>query len=91
MPSKITGRKIVDEARMPTVDVILLARDLGWNWLGRILRMDEQRLVRQVLLNCVKPTLDSIFGDLTESDVYAAISLAKDRIERKKNRPSKLC
>ncbi len=60
--SKITGREIADEARMPTVDVILFARDLRWNWLGHILRTDEQRLVRQVLLNCVKPIAESVLA-----------------------------
>ncbi len=36
---------------------------------------------RQVLLNCVKPTPESIFGDLIDPDINGAISLAKDRIE----------
>ncbi len=39
------------------------------------------RTVRQVLLNCVKPTPESIFGDQINIDVNAAINLAKDRIE----------
>ncbi len=66
----------------------LLYECLGWIWLGRI---DARRTVRQVLLNCVKPTPDSIFGELIDPDVNAAISVAKDKIERKKNRPSKHC
>ncbi len=61
------------------------------NWLGHILRMDERRTVRQILLNCVKPTPVSIFGGLIDIGVNEAISLAKDRIEWKKNRPSKRC
>ncbi len=44
-----------------------------------------------VLLHCVKPTPESIFGDLIDTDVDKAISLAKDRVEWKRNRPSKLC
>ncbi len=43
--------------------------------------MDERRLVGQVLLNCVKPTSESIFGDLIESDVQAATTFAKDSTE----------
>ncbi len=31
------------------------ARDKRWSWLGHVLRM--HRLVRQVLLNCVKPAV----------------------------------
>ncbi len=50
MLSKITGREIVDEARTPSINVLLRTRDLRWNWLGHILPMDERRTVRQVLL-----------------------------------------
>ncbi len=56
-------------------------KDLRWNWLRHILRMDERRTVRQVLLNCVKPTQESILGDLNGKDVNRAISLARDRIK----------
>ncbi len=41
-----------------------------------------------VLLNCVKPTPESIFGDLIDAEMNVAISFAKVRIEWKKNRPS---
>ncbi len=80
-----------DEARTPSINVLLRTRDLRWNWLGQILRMDERRTVRQVLLNCVKPTQESILGDLNVKDVNAALSLARDRIEWKKLRPSNRC
>ncbi len=83
MLSKITGREIADEARMPSINVLLRARDLRSNWLGHILRMDEGRIVRQVLLNCVKPTQESILVDLIDKDVNTTFSLAKDRIEWK--------
>ncbi len=53
--------------------------------------MDERRAVRQVLLICVNPTLELSFGNQIDPDVNGAISLAKVRIERKKNRPLKLC
>ncbi len=81
MLSKITGREILEEARMPNINIVLRARDLRWNWLGHILGMGERRTVRQVLLHCVKRTQESIFGDLIDPDVDKAISLAKDRAE----------
>ncbi len=54
----------MDDARTPIVDVILRAIDLRWNWLHHILRMDECRLVRRVLLHYVRPTSESIAGDV---------------------------
>ncbi len=53
----------------PSINVLLRTRDLRWNWLGHILRMEERQTVRQVLLNCVKPTQESILGDLNGKDV----------------------
>ncbi len=41
------------------------ARD---RWLGHILRLEEQRVIWQVLMNCVKPTPDSLCGGVTELD-----------------------
>ncbi len=35
----------------------------------------------QVLFNCVTPTTESSFGDRIDTDVQAAVGLAKDRIE----------
>ncbi len=81
---KITGTEIVDEARMPTEDVILRARDLQWNWLWHILRMDDRQTVRQVLLTWVKPTPESVAGDLIDSNIKTVKDLAKDRIEWKR-------
>ncbi len=89
MLSKVTGREIADEARMPTPDVILCARDLRWNWPKSILRLDERRMVRQVLLTCVKPAPESLFVTLIFLDISTAIDFAKDRIELKKNKPLK--
>ncbi len=36
------------------INVVVKARDRRWSSLGHVLRMPEHRLVRQVLLNCVK-------------------------------------
>ncbi len=54
------------------------------------LKLNERRTVSQILLMRVKSTPESVFGDLIDADVNAAISLAKDRIEWKKNRPIEL-
>ncbi len=77
----------LQRTRLPTINVLLLARDLRWVWLGHILRMDERRTVCQVLLNCVKPQPESNFGDLIDLDVNEAISLTKDWIEWKRIGP----
>lgn len=52
--------------------------------LGHMVIMDEQRMVRQVLLNCVKPKSESIFDDLIDPDENDAISRANDRIDWEK-------
>ncbi len=41
--------------------------------------------VLQVLMNCDMATPESILGDLVDPDANAAINLAQDRIERRKN------
>ncbi len=41
--SRITGRTIADEAREPTLDVVMPARDRRSNWLGHTLRLEEHR------------------------------------------------
>ncbi len=81
--SKMTCRSVVEEARKPSLDVIKRARDQRWNWLGHILRMEEHRLVCRVLLLCVKPTTESIYGDVPDLDVAAVIRPARERIEWK--------
>ncbi len=43
------------KARTPTANILMNMRDRRWNWLGHMLRMDEDRLVRKVLLDFVKP------------------------------------
>ncbi len=82
--SRITGGTIADEARQPSVDVVMRARDQRWNWLGHIVRMEGHRLTRQVLLQCAKPTPESILGDISGLETQAAINIAKERVEWKK-------
>ncbi len=80
MLSKITGREIADEPRMPSINVLIRARDLRWNWSGTFFGWTSGEQPVRGLLNCVKPILESILGDLIDKDVNKAISLAKDRI-----------
>ncbi len=49
-----------------------LYRDRRWSWLGHVLRMPEHRLVRQVLLNCVRPTHETIFADVPNLSIENA-------------------
>ncbi len=58
-------------------------RDRRWSWIGHILRKDEDRLVRKVLLNRVKPNKESLFGDIPNLDVEKVIEIARDREKRK--------
>ncbi len=53
------------------------ARDRRWNWLGQVLRTEENRIIRKILLSCVKPTPKSIFGDVPDLNITKAILDAK--------------
>ncbi len=64
--------KIID---IVDVSCIHRARERWWNWLGHILRMEEHRVIRQVLMNCVKPTPDTLFGDVSDPDSRKAVEL----------------
>ncbi len=70
------------------INVVMKARDRRWSWLGRVLRMPEHRLVRQVLLNCAKPTHKSLFADVPNLSIESATKMAKDRKLWSSNRPS---
>ncbi len=47
--------------------------------------MDEDGLVRKVLLNCVQPTKESLYGDIPDLDVEKAIEIARDREKVEEN------
>ena len=47
--STITGKTIVEEARRPTFDLVLVIRRARLAYLGHVLRMDEDRGVRRSL------------------------------------------
>ncbi len=79
MLPRITGPTIADEASEQTLDVMVRAGDRRWNWLGHILRLEEHREIRRVLMNCVWPTPDSLFGDVPDLYSRKAAEIAKDR------------
>ncbi len=72
MLAAITGRTIQEESRNPTINVVMKALDGRWSWLGHVLRMPEHRLVRQVMLNCVKPTHETLFADVPNLSIENA-------------------
>ncbi len=76
MLATITGRTIQEEARNPTINVVIKARDRRWSWLGHVLRMPEHRLVRQVLLNCVKPSHETLFADVPNLSIENATKMS---------------
>ncbi len=53
--------------------------------------MPEHCLVRQVLLNCVKPTHDTLFADVPNLSIENATKMSKDRKLWSSNRPSLRC
>ncbi len=91
MLATITARTIQEEARNPTISVVMKARDRRRSWLGHVLRMPEHRLVRQVLLNCVEPTQETLFADVPNLSIENATKMSKDRKLWSSNRPSLLC
>ena len=67
--SNITGRSIRDETVSPTLDLGLVLRKRRLRWLGHILRMDDTRLVRRVVMSIVKPYPEgSIMMDAPQHD-----------------------
>ncbi len=57
----------------------------------RILRLEENQVIRQVLMNSVKPTAYSLFGDDPDLNSRNAVELAIYREKWKSPRPSKCC
>ncbi len=55
---------------------------------GHVLRMAEHRLVRQVLLNCVKTTHETLFADVPNLSIENATKMSKDRKLWRSNRLS---
>ncbi len=63
----------------PTLDVVMPARGRQLNWPGHIDRLEEHRVIRQGFIDCVKPTPDSIFGDVPDLLSREAAELAAER------------
>ncbi len=59
MLATITGRTIQEEARNPFYKRSDEGKGQKMELAGHVLRMPEHRLVRQVLLNCARPTRDA--------------------------------
>ena len=53
--SIITGKSIREERVHPSVDLVLLLRVRRLRWLGHILRMDSDRILKQALLSLQQP------------------------------------
>ncbi len=79
MLSRITGRNVAEEARRQALEVLMRARDRRWKWLGHILRLEAQAVIRKVLMNCIRPTPDSPFGDVPHLDSRKAVEFAANR------------
>ncbi len=77
--SRVARRRVAEEARTPSANILMNMRDRRWSWLGHILRIDEDRFVQKVLLNCVKPEKESLLGDIPSPDVEKAIETARDK------------
>ncbi len=65
--------------RKPPLHIVMQARDSPWNWLHRILRLEEDQVIRLDLMNCVKPSPESSFGDVPDLDSRKAAELAESR------------
>jgi ribonuclease HI len=83
---KITGKEYREEATTPTFDLVTALRARRLRWLGHILRMPEERLIRQVALRQGTPATNKaipaggLFMDAPEhSTVPELLAIAGDR------------
>ena len=83
MLSQITKRTIHEEARNPTYNTIKDVYTKRWNYLGHILRLDEEHAVRKYLLELSpsqRPyTPGTLFADTKFRDVDTMIQAALNR------------
>ena len=77
----MSGRRIEDEARYPSVDLVSALRVRRLRWLGHVLRMDDSRLVKRVFMATEQPyKKGSIFTDAPEHTTTVELEkLAQDR------------
>ncbi len=89
MVSKAAEREIVGETRIPFIDVLLCARDIRWSY-ARV-HSTNRRATNSPseVAELRRAKTGSIVCDEIDEDVNTTVSLAKDRIELQKNRPTK--
>ena len=73
--SLITGKTVREERIAPSFDIIKVLRTRRLRWLGHILRMDEDRLIRKAVTSIVKPYPEgSILMDAPDHDSMADLT-----------------
>ena len=77
----MSGRQIKDEARKPSFDLVSALRVRRLRWLGHVLRMDDRRLVKRVLMATEQPyQKGSIFSYAPSHDTTVELeTLAQNR------------
>ena len=83
MLSLITKRSIHEEARTPTFDVVEFIKARRWEYLGHILRMDQNRALRRFAIELSADTAPfkqgSLMSETPFQDVAEMIEAAEDR------------
>ena len=91
--AQITKRSIHEEAKSPSVNVIQLIEDRRWNYLGHILRLNEDKSIRRYLLELSPQQSPFIHGSLLDvpefDNIDDMIAAANDRLKWKKIRTDK--
>ena len=77
----ITGKSYRETASNPEFDLVKAIRKRRLRYLGHILRMDSQRLVRRTLLAYVNPVPPpgSLLDDCKGKSIASLVQLAADR------------
>ncbi len=70
----ITSRTIQEEARNPTIDVVM-KRGQKMELAGTCPTHARAPLVRQVLLNCVKPTHETLFAGVPNLSIETLLNV----------------
>ena len=86
---RITGREIKEEYRDPTYPLVMKVRQRRLRWLGHVLRLGENRLVRQAVImlatQCIKGERNRSGTILMDAPKHSSVDelngLAHDRKE----------
>jgi hypothetical protein len=76
MLSAITRRTIHEKAKHPTFDIIDFLLNQRWNYLGHILRMDEDRALRKFLLHLQPDQAPFVPGSLLDDTNFSSLDEA---------------